>query len=333
MSRRRPSVRRTLGLSAVSALLLFAACGGGEDTSDGAGADTASDVTSDPAAAAVTDTVAATPESAAPDTAPVDTSVGEIATFDGPSFVDLIDEALAPYAGLVGQSLAPGTVASALPGLPADAPIMPGLTIVSAARTLEEWGADTIDDVQLVGAEGVVGGLAAFGASVSAPWSQTSFATSGSLSTLLLTDGGAGRVAYVEESDPAGSFRAPVEMRAELRAGEIIAPSWVAALPVLDGGRIVEVTEAHGLSSENLFGGSDYVLVRVRYPADQIEALNAFLESGVVEAAGFTYDKDMFNGFENLVDVTIGEWTGSVLIGSGSMGDEEFYDLVWSLGR
>lgn len=329
MSRPVRSIRRAVVVPIATVALLASACGGSDDSgsdpspavTDAGGGDTTPVATDAP----TTDAPVATE---APTTEP-----GGDASFDGPSFVDVIDDALAPYAALVGQPFTAEAVVGALPGVSAGAPVMPGLTIVSAARTMEEWDVASIDDTQLVGAEGVVGGLEAFGASVSAPWTQSSFATSGSLSTLLLTDGGTGRVSYVEESDPAGSFRAPVEMAADLTASEIVAPAWVASLPALEGGRVVEYTEAHGLSSENLLAGTDFVLVRFRYAADQIDALNAFLESGVIEAAGFTYDKDMFNGFENMVDVTIGDWSGTVLVGSGSMGDEEFYDLVWSLTR
>jgi hypothetical protein len=74
------------------------------------------------------------------------------------------------------------------------------------------------------------------------------------------------------------------------------------------------------------------VSARWRYPADALDALNTFLESGIVEAAGFTYDKDLFNGFQSMVDVTAGEWTGTVLIGEAMIGDDTFYDLVWTLG-
>lgn len=63
------------------------------------------------------------------------------------------------------------------------------------------------------------------------------------------------------------------------------------------------------------------------------DALKAYLTSGVVQSAGFTYDKDTFNGFEALVDIAIGNWTGTVLVGSASIDGVEYQDLVWALHR
>ncbi len=105
-------------------------------------------------------------------------------------------------------------------------------------------------------------------------------------------------------------------------------------LTELEGVELVELQE--GIGTVNFFGipaRNGYVLARWRYPESALEALTAFLESGVVQAAGFTYDEDLFNGFQSMVEVTAGDWVGSVIVGEASTDDEVFYDLLWSLSR
>jgi hypothetical protein len=175
--------------------------------------------------------------------------------------------------------------------------------------------------------------LEAFGGSVPEGWKQASLATSGSLTTLLITHTDGRRVVLVSDSDAKspGTGRAPLELELSTNTAPASTPAWIASLPALAGGELVEYAEASGRVQNNAAGAGEYVLVRWRYPAAQLDALKAYLESGVVQSAGFSYDADTFNGFESLVDITIGDWTGSVLIGSASIDGVEYYDLVWSL--
>lgn len=331
-------MNRRLTAAGVFASLVLAACGGGDE-----GGATATTEAAPATTAAPADPMTAATSAPASSEAPmsVDTTVAATvpsASFDGPLFVDVIDDALAPYTALIGQPAAVEALATALPAVLPDTPIPAGLTIAGAGRDLEVWGpGDVVEDQKASFAELLgVAELEAFGAAPPAGWRQASVSTSGSLATLLLTaESDPRRVVYSSDSESTPGGRPPLELNLDPGdTADIPQPAWLASLPALEGGVLVELQE--GVGTVNFLGvpgGNGYVLARWRYPVDAIDDLNAFLESGVVQAAGFTYDLDLFNGFENLVEVTAGEWAGSVLIGSGAMGDEEFYDLVWSLSR
>ena len=316
---------RSFLAAGLTAALVLTACGGSSDES----------------AVTVGDTTAAPDTTGAATTAP-DTTVAETeppttlppAPFDGPGFVETVEPALAPYVSTIGQ---PGTAASVTALLPAIAPDVAfptGLTIIGAGRSWEQSDPTSVEDTQaLAFAEGLdSAALEAFGATAGADWRAASFATSGSLSTLLLTHADGRRAVYVAESDPAGMY-APLGLEVEPSAASMVAPAWGAALPALEGGVLIDVTEAAGRVQSNLLGTEQFVAIRWRYPASELDALREYLESGVVQSAGFTYDVDVFNGFENMVDVTIGDWAGTVIIGEATIDGETFYDLVWSLGR
>lgn len=330
---------RRLTAAGVFASLVLAACGGGDEPDGAASTTDAAPVTT---AAPADPTTVGTEAPATSDTvAAVDTSVEVTvpsATFDGPVFVDVVDTALAPYAALIGQPAALEALATALPAVLPDTPLPAGLTIAGAGRDLELWGpGDVVEEQKASFAELLtVTDLEAFATALPAGWRQASVSTSGSLATLLLTnESDPRRVVYSSDSESTPDGSPPLELNVDPGdTVEIPQPAWLASLPALAGGELVEVQE--GIGTVNFLGvpgRNGYVLARWRYPVDAIDDLNAFLESGVVQAAGFTYDLDLFNGFENLVEVTAGDWTGSVLIGSASMNDQEFYDLVWSLTR
>lgn len=311
-----------LGLAAAG---FMSACGGGDSTA----------VTAPPATG--TDTTAALVEqTVAQSVAAPDTTAAAVAAVDGPAFVDVADDALAIYAATVGQPATVELLSPALPGLTADLPLPAGLTVAGSGRIVELWDG-MVDDEQVASfaEQFAAADLEAFGAGVSGGWTQASLATSGSLTTLLLTPAGnASRLSYVADADATASGSAPLELRFVPAESTMPEPAWLASLPHLDGGELTEVVEGVGTVTM-YFGPADngFVSARWRYPADALEALNSFLGSGVVEAAGFTYDKDLFNGFQNMVDVSAGEWTGTVLIGEAMIGDDVFYDLVWSLSR
>ena len=287
----------------------------------------------------------AVPTSSAPDTTPAPAST-EVATtvatttapvaFDGPSFPDTVAPALAPYSATIGAAPDSADVRALLSALGDDIPLPPGLTLNGIGhRWIKEFG--ELKDSQSVSFGQFLDGeqLKAFGASVSNGWKQASLATSGSLTTLLLTHTDGRRVAFVSDSEASasGTGRAPLEMSLSTDGTATAEPGWIASLPGLSGGELVEYIESSGRISDNLVGAGEYVLVRWRYSASQLDALNAYLTSGVVQSAGFSYDTDIFNGFEALVDVAIGDWKGTVLIGAASVNDVEYHDLVWSLHR
>jgi hypothetical protein len=336
-------MKRRLTAVGVLASLTLAACGGGDEPTAGTASATteaATVATETPAtdAPAATDTTVAATDPA--DTAADTTAAATVpsADFDGPVFVDVIDAALAPYAALIGQPASVEALATALPAVLPDTPLPAGLTIAGAGIDVELWApGDVVEEQKASFAELLdVTQLEAFAAAPPAGWRQASVSTSGSLATVLMTnEADPRRVVYTSDSESTPDGRPSLELNLDPGdTADLPQPAWLASLPALEGGELVEVQE--GIGTVNFFGvpgRNGWVLARWRYPVDAIDDLNAFLESGVVQAAGFTYDLDLFNGFENLVEVTAGDWTGSVLIGSGSAGDEEFYDLVWSLTR
>ena len=338
-TRRRPALVAVVS----SAALTLAACGG-SDSSSATDAPTVATVSATDAATATVapDTAApvtAPAETAAPTTVPAtdapDTAPPATAAFDGPHFVDVIDAALAPYAGAIGLPADPAAVGAAAP-LAADIPLPPGAAITGAGRRVEESFGE-FDETQQVGlgpaATGA--GLEAFGAAAPAGWTQASYSTSGTLFTLLLTNDADGRRAvYVVQEDATDSSYPPLEVRVTPTQSTLVEPAWAAALPRLGDGTLVEVAEAVGqVSAGFAVAGNGFVTARWRYPESALSALEAYLESGVVTSAGFTYDQDLFNGFEQMVDVTAGDWTGTVIIGQATINDEVFYDLVWTLQR
>lgn len=298
--------RRVLALLVVSCTTLVAACGGGGTTDAGSSPST--------------------------DATTAVTSGGGSATTEG-RFVDLVDASLEPYEALVGQPADASTVASALPAF-AGVPMPAGLTIAGAGRATSTWDGEVTEDQTVSFAEPVdAAALEQFAGTVSGGWRKASSATSGSLTTVLLLGPGGERVSFVADA-------APLPGEAALRATAAVSdatmpdPGWMGGLPRRSGGELVEVVE--GVGSVSLYGGpaqDGMVFARWRYPASARDALNAELAGGAIADAGFTYDADGFNGFESLVEVTAGGWTGSVLVGEALVDDEVAYDLVWSLTR
>jgi len=320
--RHRPYIA-LLAAAALSGTAL-AACGGKSDSSE---------PSTTPLVTEAPETTAAPVSTEAPTTVADTTAPAE---FDGPSFLDVIEPALAPYNAVLGSAPDAAEVRALLSALGEDVPLPTGLTLNGIGhRWSKEFG--EVKDSQSASFDQFLDGtqLEAFGASVPSGWKQASLATSGSLTTLLLTHTDGRRVVLVSDSESAatGTGRAPLELSLSTATQPSEKPAWIASLPALPGGELVEYVEASGRIMDNLMGGGQYVQVRWRYPASQLDALNAYLTSGVVQSAGFGYDKDTFNGFEALVDISIGDWTGTVLIGNASVDGVEYQDLVWSLNR
>jgi|GEM_PF-1734587 len=321
--RHRPSI--ILSSAAVVCGTFLAACGGSSEP--------ASETT-------VAETTVAPETTAAPATTTVDTTVAPTtaapAEFDGPSFPETVTPALTPYDAVIGASPDSPDVKALVSALADDVPLPAGLTVNGIGHRLTKDFGEPKDRQSVSFNEYLdKAQLEAFGASVGNGWKQASIAVSGSLTTLLLTHTDGRRVVFVSDSEAAasGTGRAPLQMELSTPTLPAAPPAWFASLPALQGGEVVEYTEASGRVTDNLAGTGHFVLVRWRYPATELDALNAYLTSGVVQSAGFSYDADTFNGFEALVDVANGEWKGSVLIGDASVDGVEYYDLLWSLSR
>jgi hypothetical protein len=343
MSRSRP-----LLLTAVLASVAFAGCGGESDTGAASTAppETAPETVLDTVApASSTEVLDTSPSTAVADTAAADTAVADTlapdtappatAVFDGPSFVDVVDGALVPYSAAVGAPADAASVGAFAP-LAADAPFPAGATISGAGRSLDATFG-SVEEEQLVGLTPSITGadLEAFGAAPATGWTQSSMSTSGSIFTLLLTNASDGRRAvYVVQEDAANTAYPPFELRVSPTDGTLVEPAWAAALPRTDGGELVEVVEGVGdVGAGFVVAGNGNVSARWRYPEASLPDLEAYLESGVVESAGFTFDRDLFNGFQQMVDITAGDWVGTVIIGEATVNGEVFYDLVWTLQR
>ncbi|MFM8529689.1 MAG: hypothetical protein ACKOD2_08460, partial [Ilumatobacteraceae bacterium] len=323
----RPSL--VVASAAVICGTVLAACGGSSTSTTETTA----------AVSTVAETVA--PETtAAPASSAVETTVAtastEPAEFDGPSFPETVAPALAPYDALIGASPDSPDVRAVLSALGDDVPLPAGLTVNGIGHRLSKDFGELRDEQSASFNEYLdKAQLEAFGKSVGNGWKQASIASSRSLTTLLLTHTDGRRLVFVSDSEalPSGSGRAPLQMEVFTTTPPDAAPAWFASLPSLRDGEVVEYTEASGRISDNLVGSGQFVLVRWRYPTTQLDALNAYLASGVVQTSGFSYDKDTFNGFEALVDVANGDWKGTVLIGNANIDGVDYYDLVWSLSR
>jgi oligopeptide/dipeptide ABC transporter ATP-binding protein len=114
---------RRVPLLLAPAILVLAACGAG--AADTAATSAASDATS---AAPSTSEAAPSPTAALSTTAPA--PAGEL-------FVDVVDQALEPYAALIGTSLSSADPASALPLFDGDVPLPAG-NVVGAGRLVEQ---------------------------------------------------------------------------------------------------------------------------------------------------------------------------------------------------
>lgn len=317
-----------VALMVAPAILALAACGGGSDETaptsavpDPLSASPSPDVS-------VTDSATATP-SATPEestSAPAPT---------GASFVDVVDQSLAPYAALVGSTATSVDIASALTFFDPDVPLPEG-DVVGAGRVVDQWG-ETLEMVQVIGLDAAPDkdGLEAYGAAAPPGWDYNSISTTDSSSTLVMTRASDSmRIVYMSSKDP-GPGEPAAEFRLEADASEIPQPAWLSSLPVPDGGEIVAVGEGIGEVEVDYFpavGG--LVTATWRFPGEQLEPLQQFYAGGALEAAGFTLvDPDAIRVGASYFDVTAGDWTGQVIVGESIDGDESFATVQWFLAR
>lgn len=312
---------RRLCVLAAPALLVLVACGdgGAEPASVSTPAETsiAAPTTPDPAPSA-------SDADGTPDPAP-----------SGPLFVDLVDQSLTSYSGLIGTPVSAADLASALPRFDGDVPLPSG-TIVGAGRIVERWG-DSLDTVQVIGVDSAPGkeGLEEYGERAPQGWTYNSVSTTDSSSTLVMTRESDGlRLVYMSSVNP-GPGVPPAEFRLQANAAEIPQPTWLAALPVAPGGELTSVGEAVGKVEINYFPSArGLVTATWRYPAEQLRALQDFYAGGVLAANGFTLvDPDSISVGASYFDVTAGEWQGQVIVGELMDGDQSFASVQWFLTR
>lgn len=311
---------RRFALLVAPAVVVLAACGGSADTA----------VTS-----SAPDTSSAAPETSSAAPAPTVEETTSAPAPVGAAFVDVVDDALAPYAVLIGQPAQTSDLASALPLFDGDVPLPAG-DVVGAGRVVEQWG-DTLDSVQMVGigtapdkAE-----LEAYGAAAPSGWAYNSISTTDSSSTLVMTREADGlRIVYMSSVDPRPG-EPPAQFSLEADASEIPQPAWLASLPVPSGGEITAVGEGIGEVEVNYFPAvNGLVAATWRFPADQLEALQEFYAGDALEAAGFTLvDPDAIRVGASYFDVTAGDWTGQVIVGETIDGEESFASVQWFLTR
>ena len=302
-------------------ILALAACGGGSDTS----------VTS-----AAPESSAASAATTSADPAPsADESASSAPAPAGAPFVDVVDQALDPYAALIGQPVQSADLASAMPLFDADVPL-PGGAVVGAGRVVEQWG-DTLEAIQMIGIDAAPtkDELEAYGAAAPQGWAYNSISTTDSSSTLVMTRESDGeRIVFMSSKDP-GPGVPPAEFRLESDASEIPQPVWLTALPIPSGGKLIAVGEGIGEVEVDYFAAvNGLVTATWRFPADQLEPLQEFYAGDALEAGGFTLvDPDSITIGASYFDVTAGDWTGQVIVGEIIEEDESFASVQWFLTR
>ena len=304
-------------------VVLIAACGSGSESST----ETMSPSVSTPSSAEASPT----PEES--------TSEAPSPTADAPDtlFVDVIDEALAPYEALIGSPAAGADLGSVLPLHDGDVPLPDGATIAGAGTSVREWDDETFYAEQMIGLGEALtkADLEAFGAAAPPGWTYNSVSTTDSSSSLVMTrDGDQLRIVLMATPKPEAG-EPPAELRLEQQTPSVPEPAWLASLPTPEGGTLVAVAEGIGAVDINFTpAGGGLVTATWRYPVEQLDALLDYIASGALESAGFTLvDPDSISFGASYVDVTAGEWTGQVIVGETIFEDSSAADLTWYLTR
>lgn len=305
---------------ALAIAFVLTACGGS--------AETAPSTSTPESSSAPASTVA--PE---PSTTPEGSTSVPVPT--GGSFVDIVDEGLAPYAALIGSPAASADLASALSLFDGDVPLPAG-NVLGAGRVVDEWG-DTLETVQAVGVDVAPdkAALEAYGASAPEGWSYNSITTTDSSISLVMTREADGlRIVYMTSKEPDPGVP-PAEFSLEADASEMPQPAWLAALPVPDGGEVIAVGEGIGEVEIDFFPAANGLVTATwRFPGEQLPALQEFYAGGALEPAGFALvDPDAIRVGASYFDVTAGDWTGQVIVGEVIEEDESYATVQWFLQR
>ncbi len=322
------------------------------DTSDAAAAtDATAASTTTPIAISTTDTAAdPTPATTLePAAEPGSGTVGSSgdASWDGGDFVDLADTRMDEIATVFGL---PATATSLAPifALPDDFPYPAG-TVAGTFHVfdLDLRITDAIDiaEERIVGVDGAndISSFDEFATSLEADettrWARASSQRDGFVNDLFTADpldrGESKDRMFLQAATEPEPGQPPVMFTFDAAPTEIPVPGWQAGLPILDGGEVTYMREGRGLVEDfGRFAEDGHVELRVFYPIDRFDDLAAFFESGVIAAAGFQSEDTPFSNLNIRVDVSNGDWAGTVGVGDVNVNNEDVgYELIWSLTR
>ena len=85
-----------------------------------------------------------------------------------------------------------------------------------------------------------------------------------------------------------------------------------------------------GLGAAGLDG---QVFVRFDYEVDDLDRMIDYFEAGTLLGAGFEYEPVPISNGRYRRDVSIGDWSGDVLIGEASSNDVDYLQVIWNLTR
>lgn len=301
----------------------LAACGSGGDSSS---------VTT--SAAASTPTVESASPSSAEESSAVPSPVPDVS---GAPFVDIIDEALAPYAALIGRPAGDAELGKVLVLHDGNVPLPDGVTIVGAGLSVREWDDATFYDEQSLGLGEALttADLESFGGAAPPGWAYNSVSTTDSSSSLVMTRESDQLRLVLRATPKPEPGEPPAQLTLEQQTPSVPQPAWLASLPVPEGGTLVAVAEGLGDVDINFTpAGRGLVSATWRFPIEQLDALVEFIASGAVERAGFTLvDPDSISFGASYIDVRAGAWTGQIIVGETVFEDSSAADLTWYLIR
>ncbi len=300
---------------------------------------TTESATTDPPPDEPVETVAAAPTEPPADAAPTTTppsTLPEPAPWDGPRFDEAIEPTMAALAVGVGQPLSAAAVAPEIV-LPAEVPT-PGGTIIGAGWASEfDLRRDEYGLEYAVGLDAAItpDELLAWQEGVGDGWQAASFAESGSFYTSLVTDEQGQRLVHLLDTDASANGRPPLNLEWSPDTTSLFEPDWLDALPRPDGGVTSELLVARGDVTVGLgaAGLDGQVFVRFDYEVDDLDRMIDYFEAGTLLGAGFEYEPVPISNGRYRRDVSIGDWSGDVLIGEASSNDVDYLQVIWNLTR
>lgn len=264
--------------------------------------------------------------------------------WDGPDVLPLAEAAVARLAAPIGQRYSAEAVAEVF-AMPGDFVDVEG-TILGL---VEEWDLDTRDgDVaqeMIVGTDTVITqeelvNLASeIGADETFPWRTASTSDGGTIITALFTsrtDPDPVRRLVLQSYLEPDAATAPMNWELEISTHtEVVAPDWVAGLPIPEGGVLIRHTTGVGqVKSFATTPGDGLVSVTYEYPVDALAELEAYFATDVLEQAGFSFEDTPFNNQRVRIDLSIEDWSGSVSVWEGSSsGVVTRYGVTWTLSK
>lgn len=340
-------MRKTAGALTICAALVGAACGGGSSDSDASSTPPGPDTTITSETPSASTTGDRDSDASADEPVLEDSVDRGNASWDGADFRSLANTRMDELGATFGLAATPESVASIFE-YPSDFPYPAGTVL----GVFHEYQVDVrvtdevdIDEERIVGVNGT-GDAAALdnlqevvGAGTVSRWQGASSQraeTNLDLYTALKGDGSDIKDRFMVRGTPTPETGEPyLQLQLDQAATEIPVPAWQAGLPILDGGRLTRVQEGRGIvESFGRFAEDGYVEIAYQYPLDRFDELEVLFASGIFESAGFTYQDTPFSNFDIRIDLSNGDWSGTVAVGGVSVnGEETAYQLVWSLTR